>query len=126
MQKTLFISTKTYLVLLISFLLLSLTSCGTYRTTTTDTDGIYASDDVVAVKEVTNPDSKSSKYEKYFKNKANELQIEEDEIFTDVDTYSSNTDEEELEREADDFEYSNNAWEDTDEMVVNVYNFGGY
>ncbi len=126
MKKNITSQSKTYLFYILGMLLFTFTSCSTYKTTSSDDDGIYTSDTQVVTNKNTN--SKADKYEKYFKSKADKINIEEDEVFTDVDGYSSDVDEDEeaLERDADDFDYHQNSWEDTNEVTVNVYNYGGY
>ena len=118
-----------------------LTSCSSYKTASTDDDGIYeiAKNEQKEEKTSKAPEQnleqkedsgiKSNKYEKYFKRKAKRLDIQNDEIFTDIDSYVSDSfdeDEELLDRDVSDFYYDNPSWEDTDNTVINVYDYGFY
>jgi len=120
-------------------LALVLNSCSSYQTAMTDNDGIYDSGESpkttkIAKNQKEAPDTSNEtkpvsalKYENYFKNKAAKIKIETDEIFTDVDSYSSNdTDEELLDKDVTDFSANDPAWEESGETVVNVYNYPSY
>ena len=125
-----------YLVLVLS---ISLASCSTYQTVSNDNDGIYDMDTNSSTQKVAKnetkstssqedkPTEKATKYQQYFKAKADKLNIKENEIFTDVDSYSSNentAEEELLDKDVQDFSTNNTSWEDSGETVVNVYNYG--
>lgn len=118
---------------------LVLNSCSSYQTAMTDNDGIYDSDDSPKTTEIAKnqkevPDTSNEtkpvsalKYENYFKNKAAKIKIETDEIFTDVDSYSStDTDEELLDKDVTDFSTNDPTWEESGETVVNIYNYPSY
>ncbi len=136
-MKNLILSLVKYKKLFFIFVLLAtLTSCSTYQTTSRDTDGIYDIDNTSSKKEVaqqeTEPqqetNTKALKYQEYFKKKADKIIIEEDDIFTDADSYTSeeDLDEEILEQDVSDFSsnFENPSWEESGETVVNVYNYG--
>lgn len=105
-----------------------LVSCGSYQAATYEDDGIYSSEapqkrTVVVVEK---PNSENSKYyEEYFGRTVTDYgEIVEDEIFTDVDNYSS---QEVVEQDAEVARESYAAWEDAgDNVTVNVYNTQPY
>lgn len=117
-----------------------LVSCGTYQTVSNDDDGIYDIEDnsgkeIVVNKEnktttvtsETKNNDKSIKYQNYFKNKAEKIKIENDEIFTDVDSYTSaNTDEELLDKDVRDFSINNPSWEESGETEISIYNYNTF
>ena len=73
-----------------AFLLLA--SCGSYQYVGYDNDGIYASDQVeVEVERAANSREGSEFYTNYFSQESQQIQdiAEENEIFTDVDSYNS-------------------------------------
>lgn len=126
---------KSKVYYLLTLIIITFSSCSSYQNTTADNDGIYntstKTQEVEEVAVVTNESKiKTRKYEKYFKKNAEKYDITEEEVFTDIDTYKSEdeieAEEEELDRDVDDFSYPNNSWEDSEETVVNVYNYGGY
>ncbi len=144
---TLHLSKLKSLLIIIGFTF-SLVSCSSYQNTTTDNDGIYDIEtskkekndlkntakkqaevnttkqqtEVATTEQQTETTKKSGKYEKYFKKKAKQLSTYDDEFFTDIDGYTS--DEELLEKDVTDFSYQNPPWEYTNEVDVNVYDFG--
>ena len=107
---------------------LGLFSCGSYQYAS-DNDGIYSSsEEVVYVEEVEqNTQADNSYYQNYFKEKRMEYDAmkEESEIFTDVDSYSS---ENFKEQDSLDNSYVGyGSWgADSNETVINVYNNDWY
>ena len=116
------------LVLVGGFASILLASCGTYQAATYDDDGIYnsnkpviASNETVVVKDNAN----SKYYEEYFGKTVTDYgDIVDDEVFTDVDNYSSQT---VVEQETEVATESYSAWEDAgDNVTINVYNSSPY
>ncbi|HRV55526.1 MAG TPA: hypothetical protein P5264_08320, partial [Mangrovimonas sp.] len=103
-------------------------SCGSYQYAS-DNDGIYSSnDDVVYAEEVEQtPAQNNSYYQNYFKEKRMEYEAmnAENEIFTDVDSYSSEADKQ---QDSIDNSYEGyGSWgADSNEVVVNVYNYNNW
>ncbi|MGB0895716.1 MAG: hypothetical protein ACPGU9_06360 [Flavobacteriaceae bacterium] len=104
-------------------------ACGSYQAATYDDDGIYSSEPsqdtskVVVVKE---PASNNSKYyEEYFGRTVTDYgDIVEDDVFTDVDNYSSQA---VVEHSTEVTNQSYGAWEDAgDNVTINVYNTRPY
>ncbi|HBS12486.1 MAG TPA: hypothetical protein DEO36_08090, partial [Flavobacteriaceae bacterium] len=116
-------SKKTFYFSLIGLVFLGLTSCGTYQNTTYDDDGIYASNNTTRQVAVEETQPESNKYQDYFKREADKYEdIGENDIFTDVDSYSY-----------DDGEYyeegintGNSPWEYTDNVTVNIHSGFGW
>jgi hypothetical protein len=116
-------------------LVIALTSCSSYQNIASDDDGIYedanspkkevSKNETTATKST--EENNATKYQTYFKSKAEKIKIETDEVFTDVDSYSSNnTDEDILDKDVKDFSVNTPSWEDSGETVVNVYNYNTY
>merc|ERR1711974_239611 len=111
---------------------LVLTSCGTYNSGYSDTDGIYSSGEEVAVEEKA-PD-RGNYYRQYFNSKANELgNIPEDEdlVFTDIEAYTTSEymdDEGNIViEERDDYEEGYGPWgSNAEDVTVNMYNNSGF
>lgn len=105
---------------------LGLFSCGSYQYAS-DNDGIYTSEpQVVYVEEVEQPaDANVSYYQNYFKEKRMQYDSmkEESEIFTDVNSYSSENGENYREQDSLDNSYNGyGSWgADSNEVVVNIY-----
>lgn len=119
---------------LMGFVALLLTSCGTYNTGYSDSDGIYDSNqDAFAVEEETSSE-RGNYYKQYFNTKANELQdIPEDEdlVFTDIEAYTTS---EYLDDEGNIVIEERGSYEDgygpwgsnSEEVTVNIYNNSGF
>ena len=105
-----------------------LVSCGSYQTATYDDDGIYSTETpetkTVVVVEKTNAEN-SKYYEEYFGRTVTDYgEIVEDEVFTDVDSYSS---QDVVEQDTEVARESYSAWEDAgDNVTINVYNTRPY
>ena len=105
-----------------------LVSCGSYQAATYDDDGIYSSETpetkTVVVIEKTNAEN-SKYYEEYFGRTVTDYgEIVEDEVFTDVDSYSS---QDVVEQDTEVARESYSAWEDAgDNVTINVYNTRPY
>jgi hypothetical protein len=111
---------------------LLLVSCGSYQNTS-DSDGIYATNDrssnVSEEKEIVEDNSKNNYYKQYFKSKASATEQipEEDLIFTDIDSYTSNETLDEDGYIIEEEEESYGAWgENSSDVTINVVNTGGY
>ena len=111
--------------------LFGLTSCGSYQYVGQDSDGIYGpSENNVEYEEevVTNETEPSNNYYKnYFKEKSNELELmnKEGEVFTDIDSYEGNYNEDVAETTYQGYA----GWgEESDDITINIYsnNFGYY
>jgi len=103
-----------------------LASCGSYQATTYDNDGIYNSDaPVVASNEAVVTENANAKYyEDYFGKSVTDYGQAEEEVFTDVDSYSSQG---VVEHNTEVATESYSAWEDADDNVtINVYNTQPY
>jgi hypothetical protein len=117
------------LLLFSVFTVVLLTSCGgSYHAATYGDDGIYGSDtpETKTVVVVEKPNSENSKYyEDYFGRTVTDYgEIVEDEVFTDVDSYSS---QEVVEQDTEVARESYAAWEDAgDNVTINVYNTRPY
>lgn len=109
-------------------LTIGLTSCGSYQYVGQDTDGIYdSSETTVEQTEERVPDetaTSSGYYQNYFKEKSQELELaeQENEIFTDIDSYQGDYTEQERTAE-NSTGYA--AWgESSDDVTINIYNTG--
>jgi len=105
-----------------------LASCGTYQAATYDDDGIYSSDKPVLVSNetvVVKDNANAKYYEEYFGKTVTDYgEIVDDEVFTDVDSYSSQT---VVEQDTEVATESYSAWEDADDNItINVYNSSPY
>ncbi|MFK7749749.1 MAG: hypothetical protein AB8B65_15230 [Kordia sp.] len=111
-------------VLAITFL--TLTSCGTYQQATYD-DGIYGSGEQrrETVEVVNDNDSNNSAYQNYFEQKSYEADDRYGDVFTDVESYSSQGDAEprpETDVDAIGYTESYSPWGETaDDITINVY-----
>lgn len=109
-------------ILAITFL--TLTSCGTYQQASYgDDDGIYGSkQERRQSTEVVNTDQNSA-YQNYFEQKSLEADDRYGDIFTDVDSYSSEENlDSETDTEAIGYSESYSPWGDsTDDIIVNIY-----
>jgi len=111
-------------VLAITFL--TLTSCGTYQQATYD-DGIYGSGEQRAetAAVVEDSDNSNSAYQNYFEQKSFEAEDRYGDIFTDVDSYSSQGDvQQQSETDVDAIGYneSYSPWGETaEDITINVY-----
>lgn len=104
---------------------LTLTSCGTYQQATYD-DGIYGTEEprreTVEVVQDVNPSSNA--YQNYFEQKSFEAEDRYGDIFTDVESYTSNNTEPQTETNVDAIGYSESysPWGETaDDITINVY-----
>lgn len=103
------------------------TSCGSYQYVGTDNDGIYDStyENVEYVEVAEEKNNSSDYYQNYFKEKRNEYDAiaQESEIFTDVDSYSSD---DYTEQDSINNEYRGYAgWGQANENVtINIYDNG--
>ncbi|MDX1271154.1 hypothetical protein [Bizionia paragorgiae] len=103
-----------------------LTSCGSYQYVGQDSDGIYSSNEDYVEQEqprtVESKEDSNSFYENYFQERANALNIadeadEQEEVFTDVDSYQSNYD---TNRVASD---GSAGWgQENETTTINIYN----
>lgn len=105
-----------------------LMSCVSYQAATYDDDGIYSSESPVVVSKdvaVKNIPSNTKYYEDYFGRTVTDYgEIVENEVFTDVDSYSS---QDVSEQDAEPTVESYAAWEDAnDNVTINVYNSNPY
>ncbi|HFS67675.1 MAG TPA: hypothetical protein ENK67_05630 [Flavobacteriia bacterium] len=116
-------------------IIVSLSSCSSYQNISSESDGIYDDSDAITKKEVANKEAidsekketkNASRYENYFKSKAEKIKIENNEIFTDVDSYSSEDDEDLLNKDVTDFSTNNPTWDESGETVVNVFNYNNF
>lgn len=83
---------KTPLYFLLAFLGLAITSCGSYQNSSYyDNDGVYSTNGDKIVKKDNQPNSTSVQYKQYFSSLQN-TEGNSDEIFTDVNSYTSNYD----------------------------------
>ena len=131
MQSRYNIQKRTIPFLIMGITALVLTSCGTYNSGYSDTDGIYSSGEEVAVEE--NAPDRGNYYKQYFNSKANELEeIPEDEdlVFTDIEAYTTSEymDDEGyiVIEERDDYEEGYGPWgSNAEDVTVNVYNNSG-
>jgi hypothetical protein len=120
MKKYTFIKVKPLAA--VTLLALFLSSCGSSQYVSSSSDGIYGEDlsrNYTVIEETQKtPETSSIYYNNYFKEKGLEVEqvIDNEEVFTDVDSYSSNTD----------TDVSNNSgWgEQPSNVTVNVYNSG--
>ena len=117
---------NTFYILSLMFLGLLLTSCTSTQAVYSENDGIYESSParVVAVTE----EVPAANYQRYFETEANNIYIEEDEIFTDIDGYVgySDADEGAVQIEGD-YNYGNTPWGYNDSNVSISFNMGfGY
>jgi len=105
-----------------------LASCGTYQAATYEDDGIYSSDQrTIASNEtvVVKNNANAKYYEEYFGKTVTDYgEIVDDEVFTDVDNYSSQN---VVTQDAEVAVESYSAWEDADDNItINVYNTRPY
>lgn len=118
-------------ILAITFL--TLTSCGTYQQASYDDDGIYGSgQERRQTTEVATTTNGNSAYQNYFEQKSLEADDRYGDIFTDVDSYSSEENlDSETNTEAIGYSESYSPWGDTtDDIIINVYSspigYGGW
>lgn len=105
-----------------------LVSCSGYQTATYDDDGIYNWETPVVVTKdvaVKETSANSKYYEEYFGRTVTDYgEIVEDDVFTDVDSYSS---QDVVEQDTENAKESYAAWEDAgDNVTINVYNTRPY
>ena len=120
MKKYTFIKAKT--VTLVTLLALFLSSCGSYQYVGSTSDGIYGEDEskgyTVIEDAPETTEASSDYYSNYFREKGLDAEevTEEEEVFTDVDSYSSNTEQQVT---------NNSGWgEGSSNVTINVYNNG--
>ncbi|TCK66625.1 hypothetical protein DFQ05_1895 [Winogradskyella wandonensis] len=84
---------KKYTPFMLLGALIMLTSCGSYQYVGYDNDGIYSSDEVVVeVEQAATNRTNSNYYANYFADQVTDAQLaqeETDEVFTDIDSYTS-------------------------------------
>jgi len=123
MKTNYFFTKKMSIYSLFGLFALLTTSCGSYQNTSYyDNDGIYGGDEKPKAKETSN--ANSSYYKEYFSS----LNKENDQVFTDVENYSSYNDTIKKNETNDQNANSYTGWgSNTDNVTVNVYNSGwGY
>lgn len=120
--------TKTPILILGSLFII--TSCGTYQNVP-DNDGIYGSSEIPVEQEQVvsvndNPSASNTYYKNYFKEKADEYDIyTQDEVFTDVDEYSSDYTEASDSTNVDYNQYA--GWgQENSNVSINVYSGFNY
>ena len=124
MQFTTLQTTKFQILgVLTSFLMLS--SCGSFQYVGYDNDGIYNSEEVtVDVERASNSREGSEFYSNYFSLESQQMQdiSEENEIFTDVDSYNSGN---AVNQQVQEIPGNNAGWgQVNDQIVVNIHNNG--
>ncbi|MCH2196411.1 MAG: hypothetical protein MK119_20225, partial [Kordia sp.] len=108
---------------------MTLTSCGTYQQATYD-DGIYSSGEQRSetVEVVNNNNGTNNAYQNYFEQKSYEADDRYGDVFTDVESYSSQGNvEPQTETNVDAIGYSESysPWGETaDDITINVYGGG--
>ncbi len=125
---------KKFLPLLLSGVIaILLTACGTHNNGYGDTDGIYTSNTPTTATTETEPtNAKANYYKQYFKSKENDYENlpEENLIFTDIESYSTNESMDEdgnIIIEEPEYDEGYGGWgSNTTEVTVNVYNSGGW
>ena len=109
---------------------LSLVSCGSYQYSGYENDGIYGSENrtveyVVEKEEVVANEDQGGYYQNYFSEKSREYDmiLGEDEIFTDIDSYKGEYDEEYVDTLLYDKAYA--GWgQATNDVTINIYDNG--
>lgn len=105
-------------------------SCGVYNNGHTDNDGIYQSESET---DLATDNEKASYYKQYFESKDKDYEDlpEEGLIFTDIEAYNTTESMDEegyvVVEERDDYDEGYGGWGDnTEDISINVYNYGGY
>ena len=120
MKTNYFFTKKISIYSVFGLLALLLTSCGSYQNTSYyDNDGVYGNDEKPKVKQESNENSQ------YYKDYFSSLKNENDQVFTDVENYSSYNDT--IKKTADNTQVVNeySGWgSNPDNVTVNIYNNG--
>ena len=117
---------------IVAITFLTLTSCGTYQQASYDDDGIYGSNEERRQTTEVATVNKNGAYQNYFEQKSLEADDRYGDVFTDVDSYSSQENlDSETDTEAIGYSESYSPWGDVaDNVVVNIYSssvgFGGW
>lgn len=128
---------KTFPYFLMGLIALLLTSCGTYSNSTYGSaDGIYSSGSATTQQEVeqavTETEEDGGYYQEYFRAKGQTYENinKEDEIFTDIEEYSTTesiSSDGRVVIEDVQYEEGNAAWgSNSDNVTLNIYNGGGF